>query len=145
MSRNTEEYSYREDEQSSYHPLLSHKETPKENRQAIHDLTGDFRDSQPLFEYANNIRDHLDSMLEQHPPDHEQELLLNEARENIQEIWNNLYWTKRSGLDGADRLSQADFHAAGDPDYYPEVMPKEDLYLTTVQLLRRVDTIMDSL
>ena len=86
MPRNTEEYSYREEEQSSYHPVVSHKGTPQENRQAIHDLTGDFRDSQPLFEYTNNLRDHLDGMLGQHPPDHERELLLKEARENIQEM-----------------------------------------------------------
>ena len=145
MPKNTEEYSYREEKQSSCHSIVSHKGTPQENRQAIHALTGDSGNSQPLFEYANNLRNHLDTMLEQHLPDHERELLVRETRGNVQHVWNNLYWIDRTALSGTDWLSQADLRSAGDPGDYPEVMPKEDLHHTTVQLLRRVDTIMDSL
>ena len=143
--KNAEEYPADEEKEFSYHAVVSHTGRPQENWQALHDLTNDFQDSQPLFSYVDQLRGRLDDLHKDTNWTPEQQDLITEAGANVQDVWNNLYWTKRSGLDGADWLSQADFHAAGDPDYYPDVMSKEDLYRTTTAHLHRVDQIMDSL
>lgn len=119
MPRRQEEYSFREEETHTYQAVVSHTGTHRENWQAIHDMTDDFKDSQPLFDYVNELRDHLDHMGEQRSQDHSDNHLLKEAKEKVQEVWDNLYWTDRNGLDGAAWLSQADFHAAGDPRRLP--------------------------